>query len=82
MNIYLLDVAERATKTAAQSAVGIIGAGGFGVLDVDWTGVASASALAAVLSVLTSIASSGFGRGNGTASTISSITTTQGRHRA
>ncbi|RGP48477.1 holin [Rhodococcus qingshengii] len=82
MNTYFLDVAERATKTAAQSAVGIVGAGTFGVLDVDWPGIASASALAAVLSVLTSIASSGFGRGNGTASTIPSVTTTQGRHRA
>lgn len=52
---------ERAVKTAAQTAVSLLGVGVTGILDVDWLAVASASALAAVLSILTSIASSGIG---------------------
>lgn len=48
---------ERAVKTAAQTAVLTLGAGVTGILDVDWVTVASAAALAAVLSVLTSVAS-------------------------
>lgn len=67
---YLVDVAERAVKTAAQAAVGVLGVDALGVLDVDWAGVASVSGLAAVLSVLTSIASTGFGV-KGTASAVS-----------
>ncbi|KZL33234.1 MULTISPECIES: holin [Rhodococcus] len=69
MKTYLLDIAERATKTAAQSALATLGIGQLGWLDVDWQGVASVSGLAALMSVLTSIASGGFGRG--TASLVS-----------
>lgn len=45
----------RALRTAAQTAVALIGTGAAGLLDVDWVGVASGSALAAVLSLLTSL---------------------------
>lgn len=47
--------AERAIKTAAQTASALLSAGYFGLLDVDWTGVGSATALATLLSVLTSL---------------------------
>lgn len=56
---YVMDWAKaavvRAIKTAAQSALGIIGASA-AIGDVDWRLVASAAALAAIVSVLTSIA--------------------------
>lgn len=45
----------RAVKTAAQTAVATIGASVL-LTDVDWMVVGSASVLAAVLSVLTSVA--------------------------
>lgn len=45
----------RAIKTAAQTAVGTIGAAAV-IGAVDWKMVASASALAALLSILTSVA--------------------------
>ena len=46
----------RAIRTAAQTAVALIGTNAIGVTGVDWVGVASGAALAAVTSVLTSIA--------------------------
>ena len=45
----------RALKTAAQAAIGCIGAGVV-LDDVNWVSCASASALAAVVSLLTSVA--------------------------
>lgn len=45
----------RAVRTAAQTAVGVIGAGTAGILGVDWLGVLGASALAAIVSILTSV---------------------------
>ena len=45
----------RAVKTMAQTAVGVIGAGTV-ISSVDWTMVLSASVVAGVVSVLTSIA--------------------------
>ncbi|MFQ6794663.1 MAG: holin [Thomasclavelia sp.] len=45
----------RAVKTMAQTAVGLIGTS-LVIADVSWTVVASASLLAAVVSLLTSIA--------------------------
>ncbi len=37
---FWADSAERAVKTAAQSALGVLGAGALGVLEVDWANVA------------------------------------------
>ena len=45
----------RAVKTMAQTAVGAIGASTI-ISDVDWQFILSASALAGILSILTSIA--------------------------
>lgn len=46
----------RAVKTAAQTAVSLIGTGSVGFTDLDWAQIASVSGVAAVLSLLTSIA--------------------------
>jgi len=45
----------RAVKTAAQTAIGIIGASAL-ISEVDWVIVVSGAALAAVVSLLTSLA--------------------------
>ncbi|RRD61386.1 holin [Leucobacter sp. OH1287] len=58
------DAAERAVKTAAQVAAATLGANAAGLLDADWVGVASVSGLAAVLSLLTSVASAPLGDAN------------------
>ena len=47
---------ERAIRTAAQTAVATLTAGATGLLEVDWAAVGSVSGMAAVLSVLTSVA--------------------------
>ena len=46
----------RAVKTAAQTAVALIGTGTVGFTDLDWLQIASISGVAAVLSLLTSVA--------------------------
>ena len=46
----------RALKTMAQTAVALIGTGTIGIADVDWKLVASASVVAGVVSLLTSVA--------------------------
>jgi hypothetical protein len=54
---FWLDYAlERAIKTFAQTAIATLGGGTVGLLAVDWAGVLSVSAGAAILSILTSIA--------------------------
>jgi hypothetical protein len=52
---------ERAIKSFAQSLLAVLGVGQVGVLDVAWTTALSAAAMAGLLSVLTSIASSKIG---------------------
>lgn len=54
------DAFERGIKTFAQSAVAIL-ALSVGVLDASWVQAASVGGLAAVISLLTSIGSSGVG---------------------
>ena len=46
----------RATRTVAQTAVGMLTGNGIGVMDVDWIAVASVSAMAGIVSLLTSLA--------------------------
>ena len=46
---------ERAVKTVAQVAIATIGVTAAGLLDVDWLQVASVSALAGIMSLLTSV---------------------------
>lgn len=53
--LFWLKTAERAVKTFAQAAIAVGSGDGLGLLDIDWTGTASVAALAAVISVLTSI---------------------------
>lgn len=57
--------AERAVKTLAQSAIATATAAGTGLVDTDWVGIASTAGMAAVLSVLSSLASSGAGNDDG-----------------
>jgi len=57
LNKYLDYSIERALKTVAQVAIASIGASAVGVLDVDWVQVLSVSALAGIMSLLTSVLS-------------------------
>lgn len=60
---YYTDMVDRAVRTFAQAEVALIGTNSLGLTDVDWKGVASAGALAAVLSLLTTLGQRGlFGR--------------------
>ena len=52
---YLDFAVERAVKTVAQVAIATIGVNAVGVLDVEWLQVLSVSALAGVMSLLTSV---------------------------
>lgn len=47
--------AERSAKTLAQTALATIGVGAVGILEVDWVNVGSVSALAGIMSLLTSV---------------------------
>lgn len=46
----------RAIKTVAQTAVALLGTNTVGLTEVDWIAVGSASLLAGVVSILTSVA--------------------------
>ena len=46
----------RAVKTFAQTAVSLIGTGAVGFTDLDWVQIASVAGVAAVVSLLTSVA--------------------------
>lgn len=52
---YVDYAGERAVKTVAQTAIATIGVGVAGVLEVDWVNVLSVSALAGIMSLLTSV---------------------------
>ena len=58
---------ERMIKTAAQALLAVAGVGAVGIMDVDWWGALSAAALAAVLSLITSIGNADFTAGTGPA---------------
>lgn len=53
---WLRAAAVRAVKTMAQTAVALIGTNAIGVTEVDWFAVGSASVLAGIVSLLTSVA--------------------------
>lgn len=53
--------AERAAKTLAQALIAAIGTEQLGILELDWRQVLSLGLTAAVLSLLTSVASAPFG---------------------
>ncbi|GAB3042283.1 holin [Sediminivirga luteola] len=55
--------AERAIKTAAQTAIALIGTDQVGILDLDWSQICSVVATAVVLSFLTSVGSGANGTG-------------------
>ncbi len=79
--VFWRDTAERAVKTAAQTAVAYVSAAGaLDVLAVDWASGLSLAGGAAVLSVLTSLGSLPIGR-NGTASLVPQVVR-RGRHAA
>nr|PZN17750.1 MAG: Holin [Chloroflexota bacterium] len=52
---------EGAVRTASQGALGVIGADTLGILDVDWGATCSVAGLAAVVSLLMSVAAGGTG---------------------
>jgi hypothetical protein len=70
--VFVKDLAERAVKTAAQTAVTVLGAEQLNVLHVDWATVAGLTGGATLLSVLTSLASLKFGS-TGTASVTNAV---------
>ena len=55
------DAAERAIRTAAQSLIALTATDISGVLEVDWVQAASVAALAALTSILMSVAATGVG---------------------
>jgi len=52
---YWAYAGERAIKTLAQTALATIGVGAVGIFEVDWVNVGSVSALAGIMSLLTSV---------------------------
>lgn len=56
LKAWIIAALVRALKTWAQAGVAYIGTGAVGVLEVDWVGFLSITFMAAVLSILTSIA--------------------------
>jgi serine acetyltransferase len=58
---YLIATAERATKTFFQTLLALLGTDAVGLLTADWGQALSVAAAAAVLSIITSLSSAGFG---------------------
>lgn len=53
---WMIAAAVRALKTWAQAGIAYLGSGAVGVLETDWVGFLSITCMAAVLSILMSIA--------------------------
>ena len=53
---WLYCAAMRAIRTVAQTMVGMLTCNKVGIMDVDWVAVVSVSAMAGIVSVLTSVA--------------------------
>jgi hypothetical protein len=58
---FWIDAGDRALSTFAQAAIGALTATSTGLVDVDWAGVGSIAGLAALVSVLTTVAFRGKG---------------------
>lgn len=56
MTNWLKAAVIRAIKTVAQTAVGMLSGEMLGVMEADWIAVASVSAMAGIVSLLTSVA--------------------------
>lgn len=56
---FWADAVERAIRTVAQAALALLTVSGTDLLTLDWVGLASASALAGIISILMSIVASG-----------------------
>ena len=56
---FWVDTLERAIRTACQAALSAGVVGGVGLFEVDWLNVCGIALVAAIASVLTSVASSG-----------------------
>lgn len=56
---FWISAAERAVKTVAQTALSLLTVGATSLLEVHWAAVGAVSGLAGVVSLLTSIVSSG-----------------------
>ena len=63
------DASERAIKTGLQAALAMLGTGVTGILEVDWLQAGSVALMAAILSIITSVASDPIGE-RGTASLV------------
>lgn len=61
MKKYVIAMLERASKSAAQAALLVLGADQINVIAVDWADVGGFAAGGFVLSILASVATSGFG---------------------
>ena len=53
---FWVNAGERAVRTFAQSLLAVIGIGALGIADIDWAQALSVGAVAALASVLTSLA--------------------------
>lgn len=69
---WIKDALERSIKTFAQATLGAGIVGAADILSVDWVGALSVGGLAAVISILTSVASEPVGVG-GTASATKAV---------
>jgi hypothetical protein len=78
---YVYDVIERAIKTGAQTASGVVVVG-LSIGAVDWAELASITGVAVLASLLSSVASRGLGGDTNTASVLSGSGEARGRHAA